>query len=378
METNNNYENNRLPGVDVHCHIFDTEDITYKYLGVRLGNKWINRIKKVLDNINPFFAEDNLSNIVRYIQMGENSTELIFDELRKSYEEDFIFTPLMIDTRYCIYPKLKAEEDLDNYKGFNKQIEKLRALKESYPDSVYPFLGIDPRRPNINNIVKEMVGKDKPFYGLKLYPPFGYLPAHPVLMEIYEYCQEQEIPVTSHCSYGGFSIVSFQAIPVKGRIYKEGSYINIDKKKRFLPFPFFRDTGRYFAHPKNWIPVLDRFPDLRLNLAHFGGGKEIIRYNKGKKNTWTEYIIKLMKKYDNLYTDVAYAFNSKEVFPLLKNLLSYKDIGNRILYGSDFYMNLFKFPNFKEYINNFRSELNDEEWYKLSRLNPYNFLLFSI
>jgi hypothetical protein len=31
--------------------------------------------------------------------------------------------------------------------------------------------------------------------------------------------------------------------------------------------------ANFFDHPKNWEPVLHPFPQLRLNLGHFGNDK---------------------------------------------------------------------------------------------------------
>lgn len=94
---------------------------------------------------------------------------------------------------------------------------------------VYPFLSADPRQPNILQIVKDNVGANKTFIGVKLYAPTGYSPTDPLLYStgdtysdkedcLYNYCMKNDIPITAHCSDSGFATFNNTA-KVKGYIY---------------------------------------------------------------------------------------------------------------------------------------------------------------
>jgi hypothetical protein len=66
-----------------------------------------------------------------------------------------------------------------------------------------------------------------------------------------------------------------------------------------------------YGHPRNWIPVLEYFPDLRLCLSGFGGNSEWQQADWSVDNTelptrqWIRCIIKLTAKYKNVYTDLS-------------------------------------------------------------------------
>jgi predicted TIM-barrel fold metal-dependent hydrolase len=68
----------------------------------------------------------------------------------------------------------------------------------------------------------------------------------------------------------------------------------------------------YYADPEKWKYVPEKHGKPRINVAHFGGCKEI-----GCGNTkWMQTIIELIKKYPNVFTDLS-CFVKKDT--LLKN-----------------------------------------------------------
>jgi hypothetical protein len=63
--------------------------------------------------------------------------------------------------------------------GFEFAIAKLKELKATYPDRVFPFLAIEPRREGFveHVLAGNLLSKsDGPFFGCKLYPRAGYHP----------------------------------------------------------------------------------------------------------------------------------------------------------------------------------------------------------
>src|SRR6202008_4310037 len=168
--------------------------------------------------------------------------------------------------------------------------------------------------------------------GLKMYPPLGYYPFDARLSGIFAYAEKNQIPITTHCARGG--------VFYKGEITedmcthpKTGEHIKEQKNK------FFTDT---FTDPSNYSYLLDQFPKLKINLAHFGGFDE---WQKFLGNTfddglpsWYEKVSDLVRKYMNVYTDISYTMFNADLFNLLKLTLADKTLKNKILFGSDFYM----------------------------------------
>jgi len=206
--------------------------------------------------------------------------------------------------------------------GFRDHFLELSALQQKYPKAVFPFLAVDPRRPNITQLVtngkvissgKKIISKDGPFYGIKIYPPLGYFPNDPRLDDIYAYCQLKDIPITAHCQ------------PV--------SFVN--------PLDPIPNPSQYFAHPNNWKSVLQKFPSLRLNLAHFGGVDSVIAYANDPTSSngeWTKVIIDLLT-YKNVYTDIA-AFADPGIAPSLIKILKIPIVQEKLLFGTDYVINM--------------------------------------
>ena len=133
-------------------------------------------------------------------------------------------------------------------------------------------------------------------------------------------------------------------------------------------------TAYFFNHPKNWEIVLKTFPKLRLNLAHFGNEERIRDLIKGKDNTWPRRIMDMMGRYENLYTDISYLLHDKKIFGFLKNLLENNIlVGERILYGSDYYMIVLA-GHFRSIKTDFITAMGDRLYDMISKDNPRRFL----
>jgi hypothetical protein len=170
-------------------------------------------------------------------------------------------------------------------------------------------------RDNLNGQTnKESTEYSFAFAGIKLYPQLGFDP-YPKnskeldkVKKLYQYCIERRIPITTHCSDGG---------------YKTGD--NDD-----LTSPL----GR-------WGKVLKEFKSLTLNFAHFGSQQD-------KEDTeWRKAIIELAKECPNVYTDIACNDMSKEYYSELEETLTNKcnnepekELYKKVLYGSDFSINM--------------------------------------
>lgn len=71
-----------------------------------------------------------------------------------------------------------------------------------WKERIFPFICVDPRRPDIAEIVKDYI-ENKGFCGVKLYPALGYYPQDERLDELWDWIEQKKIPVMVHCSKDG-------------------------------------------------------------------------------------------------------------------------------------------------------------------------------
>lgn len=193
----------------------------------------------------------------------------------------------------------KAKEtDLDLFpeRNYIQQIEELEEISEKY-NNVKPFFGVDPRREykehkNLLELIKQKLLGSKPaFAGIKLYAPTGFSPTDPVLMGtnnqegIYKFCEENKIPITVHCSDTGFACFS--------RNVRINGLVNLDNElnqynNQILTFQTktistqageaIKERATKLNHPMIWQKVLEKYPKLYINFAHFGGSTPLMQY----------------------------------------------------------------------------------------------------
>lgn len=285
--------------------------------------------------------------------------------------------------------KLKRQDNFAKYlisnaeqHSFEAQINQIIELKKQYPSRVYPFLSVDPRRKNILNLVKFYVGKNKPFHGVKLYCANGYSPTDPVLYCsasindcIYNYCTVNNIPIIAHCSNSGFSNF-VNELEVRGYVYIDNQLVMKNETDKIVNFKksILRDgveaieeRQSVLNHPKLWEKVLEKYKNLRLNLAHFGG-------DRPDSDEFRTEIFRLIKSglYPNLYTDLS-CITEKDVLKNIK-LKLYPEIKEKIMYGSDYYLNMVFIDDFKSYYKQFTQIFDNQELNQISKINPEKFL----
>lgn len=233
-------------------------------------------------------------------------TKPLVDELRdevQKFEDDF---------------KVRSNDEVELFDdaNYSQQILELEAMATKYAH-VRPFFCIDPRRKhkdgeNLIDLLTEKILNGK-FVGVKLYAPVGFSPTDPALMGgpgdigVYAFCIQHNIPITVHCSDSGFSCLSKELI-VRGKMNLDGKIFaapNIAHK--FKTHFFGTNPGeaiheRAYAlnHPKLWQLVMDKYPNLTINFAHFGGSGPLMEYikydipeDKYKKRDFEEALEKL-------------------------------------------------------------------------------------
>ncbi|MFA5308490.1 MAG: amidohydrolase family protein [Dehalococcoidales bacterium] len=201
--------------------------------------------------------------------------------------------------------------------------------------------------------------KGNSFTGIKVYPPLGFdpWPYNPELLSrvnyLYDYCCRKRLPITCHGSRGGFVAVSPGDLQDFTRISK-------------------------------WASVLAAYPSLKINIAHFpANGRRFFGLVPPAEQDRLQAIIALVLKYENVYADFAmrgaserYYRNLRFIIDSLPDKKHREKLTERILFGSDFAINLFSVDSYNRYIQIFSGTpyLTAEQKRLFCSVNPERFL----
>jgi hypothetical protein len=180
------------------------------------------------------------------------------------------------------------------------------------------------------------------FAGIKVYPPLGFDPwpdgddqeSKQKMKKVsffYKYCADRNIPITTHCSNGGFQVAS-------------------------------KEDSQKFTNPERWSNVLVKYNNLKLNFAHDGICDDKV------DSDWNRTILEYVFMYENVYFDVADNVYEKDYFNRLFSFIKQqnyppeklKRISEKMLFGTDFMMSLLKLGSYHDYLVKF-SESPDFE-----------------
>lgn len=216
-------------------------------------------------------------------------------------------------------------EGIELSPGYKKHMHDLEELSKKYPGRVFPFLAVDPRRIGIMKLIERKVNQGKGvFKGIKIYPPLGYLPTHPNLDPVFDYCTKYDIPITLHCSPGGMN--NFRS---------ENYVISWTGNNHLEDFKSLKgNKSIFYTAPEKWLPVVTRWPNLRINFAHFGGGEQL-ELNETK---WMNDIIKMIGEHPHVYTDVSYHAKEKLPEKILEVIDKNECLKNKLMFGTDYIM----------------------------------------
>jgi len=306
---------------------------------------------------------------------------------------DFGYKNILTDTFYKIPPQKPIVSQVEDvFNGIadycaNELIEKIEKGKIKYEVvprkskaifEIYPFLGINTKNydlPHIEKMLDKYFGnyqgrytdfkanlgkfdgyidemRSNYFAGIKLYPPIGFDP-WPASDEeevekvecLYKFCCDKEIPITAHCSDGGFVL---------------------------------DDNAQEFTSPERWELVLSQqdVKNLKLNFAHFGKQSKK-KYLLLAQHEWRDRIAGLIKRYPNVYTDFSYIGIDDKHYRMLGEVYKANlHIADRLLFGSDFMINLLDMESYNSYLELFSGtkSFNAEQKVNLCNVNPERFL----
>jgi predicted TIM-barrel fold metal-dependent hydrolase len=353
--------------INCHTHTFTFEHVPKYFIPFGLvrilaRSDRYRKLARVLNSLNPFSDKDIFNRYSKFIEQGyAGEQKHVLESLLRFYPEGTKFVVLSMDMDYMGAGKAKRD--------FEAQLSELAALKREYGDILYPFIFAHPFRKNLLDLVKRYI-EEQQFAGIKLYPPLGYYPFDERLYPLFEYAQDNDIPVLSHCTP--------QGVYYRGKIKEEWLTHPLTgeslKKRRN------RNFTDVFTDPDNFEYVLQNFCSLKLCFAHFGGAEEWRRYqNSGNiqtfSNSWFAKIkrILLNPKYPNTYADISYTLADEDLYPLLHLLLLNSRLREKVLFGSDFYMANIEGSEYAFSIR-LRHQLGEKNYRQIAEINPSAFL----
>ena len=347
--------------INTHIHTFTDKDVPRKFLPLGLvrilsTKVGFNVVSRVLNFLNPLSSDDKFKKYARFATIGKlGSQQNIFEECAKFYPKNSKFVSLAMDMKYMNAGKVPRD--------FVEQVEEL-AMVARIHKQVLPFIHIDPRRPGYFDLLRYAV-EDLGYKGVKLYFPLGYFPTDERLDMVYEYCQRNNLPIVSHCG---------PCTPT----YNHSSKKTL--RKWLGTYPYSKKDNKmtlcsYFAHPKNYIPILEKYPDLKICMAHFGSECSLENFLKdpSNKDNWFYIIKEMVQEYPNLYTDISFTWNKDEYFSVLKIYMNNKALREKLLFGSDFYMVQTETTE-KKFSMDLRAYLGDKYFKIIANTNPKKFL----
>lgn len=414
----------QYPFSNIHTHVFNSECVPDNFLRI-LPSKFVRRmpriIKRILDTkwvrkTIAFFAQlgrkkdsNKRKTFDKYIGFLEVATQRkqldVFElefEVGKQYDSSVRIVGLTMNMDF-----------MDNQASrhqitFETQLEAVKDIKRYYPANFFPFLGIDPRHKSGTDLVNwskayfemglEKNGTIFPYFsGIKLYPALGFFPFDPRLDNLYAYAEENQLPVITHVTrvgsqYIGSKITELIPQTPKPKSLSNGStesvnalqeiYERIDMyyAKKWIADNTIGDNDKacdLFSHPQNYIPILEKYPKLKICLAHMGGSNEIIdnpakdsdlrKIRKVDSQLWCDRIRDLMIRYPNLYTDISYTLSDLDNKKLKAAIITFmktvdeqgQPLAKRVLFGTDFFMT--------------EQEKRESELFKLSQIELSEF-----
>ena len=361
--------------INCHTHIFNEDHVPEHFISpilIGLSNLLENgKVTAALEAACIAVGKEGWAEQVarkhQFITVGREKKpewRMLQDLLIPAYPADTKFIVLSMDMEYM--------QGGASQRSYLQQLEDLTLLKRTpnYGPLIYPFVAADPRRPGLLELVRSKIEEDH-FYGIKIYPPLGYFPFDERLFPVFEYAQEHEIPVMSHCSRGGIFYHGF----VQKRHPRTGVKIPGQSNNR-------RTEG--FTDPSNYQYVLERFPNLKICLAHWGGQAEWKKLSDRLAEpppiemppTWPEVINDLLRNsaYPHVYTDISFTlYDTVTCLPLLNSWLGINAIKNNVLFGSDYYMEL-QNKSEPDFLSGVRNGISAADLELISDTNAKNYL----
>lgn len=294
-------------------------------------------------------------------QHGNDLTPVFLQQLRLSGWDAADINDVSVGFNSSNLKKNSIIRMLLKYFGEYPKADRMKVFIKKFGEHFAPH---DGSRSRLEMELKKFADVGNHFFaGIKVYPPLGFNP-WPMRKQyscrrdfvqdrrkvrlIYSFCQGNCIPITTHCGDGGFNI-----------------------------------EGGYSPDPVLWEPVLRNYRGIKINFAHFG--KQRCRDGQNW-DRWFSTIVDYIEKYDNVYADLSChspkGDNYKELAGDLKKWLDEKSpaakkhLSERILFGTDFMVNLFGSDSYNSYLEDYKKQNYFNKSEKILQVvdNPMRFL----
>lgn len=388
-----------------HTHLFNLDCTPNRFLGGMMGG-WLGRVgARLLQGV---LALPTVTGVflrlakrfpfarkyAAFLKIGSSLSPLaIFEQhLLPAYPAGtrFVVLPINFDWMGAGTATLNQES----------QLWQLLEVRKRYPDTCLPFVSLDPRQGSAEeNVAFVAKWVSRGFVGLKLYPSLGFYPFDARLDKVYAYAQEHGLPIMTHCSRGGIYYQGALTEALRAPVLPVGPTTPRPDPPTLYgqQFPL-QSPGRetndafcdFFLDPRAYHLVLDRYPRLKLCLAHYGGSAEIQAFLNPTApldplDNWYAGVRWLMARYENVYTDVSYTLADQALFPtLVRDLLTpaagqpVSPYRERMLFGTDFFMTTQEKPEAAlatELMTDLLDRAKDPAaWQQLAHTNPVRFL----
>ena len=424
-----------MPAYNVHTHIFTMQNAPEKFLHLYMPGFLADAVDNITNTRFGAWAVKKLLSLggngskryATFLDIGKSNNQAeVFEKLLTLYpDKEVKFVALTMYMEACGAGNSSS--------GFEGQLQEIINLKKRYPDRLIIFLGVDPRWKSSGTALRDEIirrfeteidvgngRKVYPFAGLKLYPSTGFFVFDERLKPTFEWAAENQVPIMSHCSYLG-GIYNNDQKYLKTVLNTPDPYTNSVSGRGFIPAKNFikyiggqqasgenKINSSYFLEPNSYYSLLKYFSDkdadkpLKLCLAHFAGDDEILRNSgtgkayKDLKNepfcavpagaiagahmtNWFDQVQALLIKFKGTYTDISYTLYNPDVTDLLLSELQNPNYGDRILFGTDFFMTE-KEQSETDTYNYFKqaatvaSASGNDLWKKIAETNAENYL----
>jgi predicted TIM-barrel fold metal-dependent hydrolase len=161
-------------------------------------------------------------------------------------------------------------------------------LAKTYPDRIFTYFGIDPRREKAAYSFEKAIEEWGNIKGLKIYPPCGFSPSEKICDELYAVCEKHNLPVLTHGCESAYSETQY-------------------------------------GGPEFLWDMLTKHPRLKLIYAHTGW------------NQFFEGAVDLLKDYENVYADISgwQTFSDEQIVNQLECIDKKTGSLDKLMFGSD-------------------------------------------
>lgn len=285
--------------------------------------------------------------LIKWLRLYAKHRYQIASVLINTFNDEVdLFTPMLVDLKHGLNDDSDTSpaEQMEMLAKISR-LSMLGRLPKGGKAHLHPFLGFDPRRQvdverrGSGETPLELVERavrSNGFVGVKLYPPMGFRPLgnrpepgmdaadvdaiNDALEAFYQLCVDLDIPVTAHANNSNHSSSTFEG----------------------------------FGSAADWRVVLTNFPDLHVNLGHFGGADK-----KVPDESWPMEMADLAGDFDHVYADVGnhriYDEDLLEIYldRLDQVFAAHPVMRERLMYGSDWFM-LALHPKAKKFLRDYR------------------------